>query len=71
MRRFLVRDFARALGQLAKPDRIDGWVLACFGAMLEPPVRPLTDPETQALAALTLCRRQVMDMRHAERNCRP
>src|SRR5712692_937119 len=31
-----VRDFARATGQLAKSDRIDAFVLARFGATIEP-----------------------------------
>jgi transposase len=61
-----VRAFAQALGQLAKTDRIDARILAQFGAKLEPPVRPLTDGETQALAALMQRRRQVMEMIHAE-----
>lgn len=66
-----VRSFAQAIGQLAKTDRIDARVIARFGAKVEPPVRPLTPPETQALAALTQRRRQVLDMLHAEQHRRP
>ncbi len=65
-----VRAFAQALRQLAKTDRIDAAVLARFGAKLEPPVRPLADAETQALAALVQRRRQVLDMLHAGRQRR-
>ena len=35
-----VREFARALGRLAKTDRIDAQVLALFGARLQPAPRP-------------------------------
>ena len=31
-----VRDFAKATGTLAKTDRIDAYVLACFAEALEP-----------------------------------
>ena len=65
-----VRAFAQATGQLAKTDRIDAALLARFGAKLEPPVRPLTDPETQALAALVQRRRQLFEMLHTERQRR-
>jgi transposase len=62
-----VRDFAKALGQLAKTDRIDARVLALFGARVQPAVRPLPDGATQALEALVLRRRQLLEMLHAER----
>ena len=65
-----VRAFAQTLGQLAKTDRIEAGVLARFGAKLEPPVRPLADAETQALAALVQRRRQLLDMLQAERQRR-
>jgi transposase len=65
-----VRAFAQALGQLAKTDRIDAQLLARFGAKLEPPVRPLTDTETQVLAAIVQRRRQLLEMLHAERQRR-
>lgn len=62
-----VRDFAKALGRLAKTDRIDAQVLALFGARVRPPARPLPDAATQELQALLLRRRQLLDMLHAER----
>ena len=64
----LVRDFAKASGQLAKTDRIDAGVLAWFGEALRPEVRPLKDPETQSLAALLTRRRQLTEMLTAEKN---
>ena len=63
-----VRDFARAIGRWAKTDAIDAEVLAHFAEVVRPEVRPLPDPETQELQALLTRRRQLMDMRMAERN---
>ena len=62
-----VRDFARATGQLAKTDRIDAFVLASFGATLNPTVRPLKSAETQELEALVARRAQLVNMLTAER----
>lgn len=63
-----VRDFARASGRLAKTDAIDAGVLARFGLAMNPPLRPLDDPQTQALAELLARRRQLVAMRTAESN---
>ncbi|MCU0918413.1 MAG: IS110 family transposase [Planctomycetes bacterium] len=63
-----VRDFARATGQLAKTDALDAALLARFGAVVQPPVRPLPDAAPQALGALVTRRRQLVDMLTAERN---
>jgi transposase len=62
-----VRDFAKALGRLAKTDAIDARVLALFGARVRPVPRPLPDAATQELHALVLRRRQLLDMLLAER----
>lgn len=66
-----VRDFARALGRLAKTDRIDAQVLALFGARLQPAPRPLPETATQELEAVLLRRRQLLEMLHAERQRLP
>lgn len=63
-----VRDFARAMGQLAKTDRIDAEVLARFAEAVNPDPRPLKDEETRHLAALVSRRRQLRDMIVAESN---
>jgi transposase len=63
-----VRDFARAMGQLAKTDRIDAQVLAQFGAAIHPDVRPLPDATTRAMRALVSRRRQLQEMLTAEQN---
>ena len=63
-----VRDFARAVGRLAKTDALDAQVLAHFGEATQPEPRPLADPDTQQLQALVARRRQVVGMLMAERN---
>src|SRR6266568_2617411 len=65
-----VRDFARATGRLAKTDRLDAEVLARFGELVKPAVRPLADEPAQALEALITRRRQLVEMLTAEKNRR-
>jgi transposase len=62
-----VRAFAQALGKRAKTDPIDAAVIARFLAATRPPVRPLPDEQTQALADLVARRRQIVRMIVAER----
>lgn len=62
------RDFAKALGQLAKTDAIDAQVLARFAMACAPAIRPLADEAQQELAALLQRRRQLVEMRTAEQN---
>jgi len=63
-----VRDFAKAMGQLAKTDAIDAAVLALFAERVRPEVRPLPDEAHQELVALLTRRRQLLEMLTAERN---
>lgn len=63
-----VRQFARALGQLAKTDLIDADVLVQFGQHAQPEVRPLPDEQTRLLDALLTRRQQVLEMIQRERN---
>ena len=65
-----VRSFARALGWLAKTDRLDAKAIARFAEAVRPPVRPLPDEATRHLAALLARRRQLLEMLVAERNRR-
>jgi len=65
-----VRNFANALGLLAKTDRLDAHVLAHFGAALEPPLRPIKAAEDEELDALMGRRNQLSDMLGAEKNRR-
>jgi transposase len=64
-----VRDFAKALGKLAKTDSIDATVLALFAARIQPPVTAPKDAEVDALGSLVERRRQLVGMRVAEQ-CR-
>jgi len=63
-----VRDFARALGQLAKTDRIDAEILALFGDRVRPEHRPIADEALRSLEAHVGRRRQLVDMITAEGN---
>src|SRR5215203_4171984 len=65
-----VRSFARAMGRLAKTDRLDAEAIAHFAEAVRPPVRPLPDEATRHLAALVARRRQLLEMLVAERNRR-
>jgi transposase len=62
-----VRDFAKAVGQLAKTDALDAQLLARFGEAVHPAPRPVPDAAQQELAALLARRRQVIGMLTAER----
>lgn len=67
------RDFARAMGALAKTDALDARMLAAFARVLhqhperERFVKPLPDAELQQLQALVLRRRQLVQMLTSER----
>ena len=63
-----VRDFARATGKLAKTDKIDALVLARFGEAIKPEARALPDEDQLALQEQLSRRRQLLEMRTAERN---
>ena len=63
-----VHQFAGALGQIAKTDRIDAAVLARYAA-IQPPARPLPDAATEELGQLVTRHRQLTAMLTAER-CR-
>jgi transposase len=65
-----VRDFARATGRLAKTDALDAEAIARFAESVRPEPRPLSDEAGQALQALIARRRQLIEMRVAEKNRR-
>jgi len=62
-----VRDYAKALGKLAKTDKIDAMVIAQFAEAVQPKPRPLPDPKAQELADLLTRRQQIMAMLTAEK----
>ena len=63
-----VRHFAKAMGVLAKTDRIDAKVLAQFAQKVRPEPRPLKDKQTQYLSELMARRRQLLGMIGMEKN---
>ena len=63
-----VRDFAKAMGQLAKTDALDAGLLADFAQRVRPEPRPLPDEAAQLLESLLTRRRQIVDMLTAEKN---
>jgi len=62
------RDFARAVGRLAKTDSIDADILAEFAEKIRPDPRPAIPDVTQQLEALCTRRRQLVEMLAAEKN---
>ncbi len=63
-----VRDFAKAMGRLAKTDALDAGLLADFAQRVRPEPRPLPDEAAQLLESLLTRRRQIVDMLTAEKN---
>src|SRR5215216_5330953 len=62
------RDFAKAIGRLAKTDKIDAEVLARFAWAVGPSPSVIPDEEAQALQAILARRRQLLSMLTAETN---
>ena len=65
-----IRAYARAVGQLAKTDRLDARVIALFAEAVRPAARPVPDEQARALGELIARRRQLVDMLVAEQNRR-
>jgi transposase len=63
-----VRDFAKAMGLLAKTDALDAGMLADFARRVRPEPRPLPDEAAQHLECLLTRRRQLVAMLTAEKN---
>ena len=63
-----VRDFAKAMGQLAKTDALDAGMLADFAQRVRPVPRPLPDEAAQLLHSLLTRRRQIVERLTAEKN---
>ena len=63
-----IRDFARAMGRLAKTDTLDAEVIALFAERVRPQARPLREPERVHLAELVGRRRQIIEMIGMETN---
>ena len=63
-----VRDFAKASGRLAKTDRLDARVLVAFAQAMKLEPREVVSEELQALQALIVRRRQLIEMLVMEKN---
>ena len=63
-----VRHFAKATGALAKTDRLDAQALVQFAQALRPEPRSIQPEHMQALQALIVRRRQLLEMLMMEKN---
>jgi len=63
-----IRDFAKALGKLAKTDRIDANVIAMFAEKIQPNKNVICDENQQKLAECNTRRSQLVDMITMEKN---
>jgi len=66
-----VKGFAKALGLLAKTDKIDARLLARFAAAVKPAALQLPSEAEQHLSALMSRRHQIIEMLTAEQNRQP
>lgn len=62
-----IRDFAKALGRLAKTDRIDAETIAQFACRIQPRPTQKAPENQQRLDALVTRRRQLVGLRSTER----
>ena len=63
-----IRDFAKALGKLAKTDRIDAEVIALFAEKMQPKANVTYNENQQKLTELNARRRQIIEMITMEKN---
>lgn len=65
-----VREFGKAIGAMAKTDRLDASLIALFAERIRPELRALPRLETRDLSDCVLRRRQLVEMITAETNRR-
>jgi transposase len=65
-----IRDFARAMGRLAKTDSLDAEAIALFAERVPIELRPLPDTQARHLSELVARRRQLIEMVTMEGNRR-
>ena len=63
-----VRDFAKAMGRLAKTDKVDAGTIALFAERVRPEPRGVPEKEVRELDALMTRRGQLVEMVTAEKN---
>ncbi|HTF94725.1 MAG TPA: transposase [Cellvibrio sp.] len=61
-----VRQFAKAQGIIAKTDKMDSRLIAQFGAIMKPEVRPLNSKKVRYIRDLLSRKRQLNEMRTQE-----
>lgn len=63
-----VRDFAKAMGKLAKTDSIDAHVLARYGQAIKPRLTPMPTEAERFIKELVRRRQQLLELRSTEKN---
>jgi len=63
-----IRNFARAVGQLAKTDKIDAYIIAWYAAVMKLTPQTAIDKTTGCIKTLNARRRQLVAMRTSESN---
>lgn len=63
-----IRQFAKAQGVLAKTDKIDAQIIAQFGALMQPTVRPSNSRKVRYIRDLLARKRQITEARTQELN---
>lgn len=63
-----IRDFARAVGQIAKTDRIDANIIARYASMIKPAANDKISKNARRIKSLVARRQQLVKMRVAEQN---
>lgn len=66
----LVKAFGKALGYIAKTDKIDAGILAHYGEAIKPEPKALSKPEEKTLSETQSRRKQLIDMITMEKNRR-
>ncbi|WP_367144503.1 IS110 family transposase [Pantoea stewartii] len=61
-----IKNFARAMGKVAKSDPIDARIICEYGRRMKPELRPVRDKELQDMALLMTRRRQLVQNRVME-----
>lgn len=65
-----VRQFAKAQGVMAKTDKLDARIIAEFGVVMQPEVRPIASKIVRLIRDLLARKRQLMEARTQELNRR-
>lgn len=63
-----IRQFAKAQGVLAKTDKIDARIIAQFGAIMQPEIRPISSKKIRYIRDLLARKRQLTEARTQELN---